>query len=79
MVAGFKSGVTRRVNALRCSPDGRVWQRNYYERIVRDEDEIKRIRQYITDNPIRWALADNNPANHKWDRSAVGAHGVRPG
>jgi REP element-mobilizing transposase RayT len=79
MVAGFKSGVTRRVNALRCSPGGRVWQRNYYERIVRDEDELKRIRQYITDNPIRWALDDNNPAKLKRNRSAVGAHGVRPG
>ncbi len=63
LVAGFKSGVTRRVNALRCSPGGRVWQRNYYERIVRDEGELERIRQYIIDNPIRWALDDNNPAN----------------
>lgn len=39
------------------------WQRNYYERIVRDEDEMNRIRQYIIDNPKNWAEDKNNPVN----------------
>ena len=41
-----------------------VWQRNYYERVVRDEDELARARQYIMDNPAKWAEDENNPA--KW-------------
>jgi REP element-mobilizing transposase RayT len=36
---------------------GRLWQRNYYEHNIRDEDELARIRQYIRDNPIRWGPA----------------------
>jgi REP element-mobilizing transposase RayT len=33
---------------------GRLWQRNYYEHVVRSEEELDRIRQYIIDNPARW-------------------------
>lgn len=35
---------------------GRLWQRNYYEHIIRNEKSLNRIRQYITDNPLRWAF-----------------------
>jgi REP element-mobilizing transposase RayT len=38
------------------------WQRNYYEHVVRDEADLARIRQYIQDNPIRWDLDHENPA-----------------
>jgi putative transposase len=41
---------------------GRVWQRNYYEHIVRDEDSLQRIRKYINDNPLQWSLDRENPA-----------------
>ena len=41
---------------------GRLWQRNYYEHIVRDEESLNRIRQYILDNPARWAFDRENPA-----------------
>lgn len=34
---------------------GRLWQRNYYERIIRNTDELQRARKYIDDNPPRWA------------------------
>lgn len=40
---------------------GQLWQRNYYEHIIRDEDSLNRIRQYITDNPAQWALDRENP------------------
>ena len=33
---------------------GRVWQRNYYEHVIRDEDELNHFRQYIADNPLNW-------------------------
>jgi len=41
----------------------RFWQRNYYEHIIRDEDDLNRIRQYIIDNPIRWDEDEDNPKN----------------
>jgi REP element-mobilizing transposase RayT len=37
-----------------------VWQRNYYERIVRDDEELNRIRQYIIDNPSHWDEDEEN-------------------
>jgi REP element-mobilizing transposase RayT len=41
---------------------GRLWQRNYYERIIRNDDELGRIRQYVTGNPARWAMDRYHPA-----------------
>ena len=43
----------------------RVWQRNYYERIIRDDNEWNRIRDYVTRNPAHWADDENHPGN--WD------------
>lgn len=45
------------------SPKGgiRIWQRNYYEHIIRDQPELDRIRQYITDNPHQWEEDQENP------------------
>lgn len=40
----------------------RLWQRNYYEHVVRDEESLDRIRQYILDNPARWEFDRENPA-----------------
>ena len=57
-VAGYKMAVTRRINRMRNTPGARVWQRNYYERIIRDDDEARRARAYINENPARWAEDD---------------------
>ncbi|MGZ9188187.1 MAG: hypothetical protein ACXW6R_26305, partial [Candidatus Binatia bacterium] len=40
---------------------GRLWQRNYYEHVIRDEESLNRIRQYIADNPMRWEFDPENP------------------
>jgi putative transposase len=40
---------------------GRLWQRNYYEHIIRDEGALNRIRRYVDDNPARWEFDDENP------------------
>ncbi len=51
---------------------GRLWQRNYYEHIVRNEESLNRIRRYIADNPARWSFDRENPAatepetEHAW-------------
>lgn len=39
----------------------KLWQRNYYERIIRNDDELNGIRQYIRDNPSNWDQDDENP------------------
>jgi REP-associated tyrosine transposase len=39
----------------------RLWQRNYYEHIIRDETALDRIRGYIDENPARWEFDDDNP------------------
>ena len=44
---------------------GKLWQRNYYERIIRNDDELNRIREYILNNPQQWDYEDNNPQNFK--------------
>jgi len=40
---------------------GRLWQRNYHEHVIRSERSLNRIRQYIADNPARWADDPENP------------------
>jgi REP element-mobilizing transposase RayT len=53
---------SKQINALRDTPGVPVWQRNYYERIVRNEAEMNPIRQYILDNPSNWHEDPENPA-----------------
>lgn len=62
IVRAFKSAVTKRINILRGTPGAPVWQRGYFDRVVRDETEMQRIRQYIADNPSRWQIGRENPA-----------------
>ena len=40
---------------------GKLWQRNYYERVIRNDVELKRIRQYIVENPMKWEFDHENP------------------
>ncbi len=61
IIGNFKSITTRRINRIRHSPGLPVWQRNYYERIVRNERELNAIRHYIRDNPACWADDPENP------------------
>ena len=61
VVGGYKSAVARRINDRRGARGAAVWQRNYYEHIVRTEDELRRIREYIESNPARWAEDEENP------------------
>jgi REP element-mobilizing transposase RayT len=56
----FKSATTKRINELRGAPGIPVWQRNYYEHVIRNEASLSRIRQYIVENPARWAFDREN-------------------
>ena len=61
IVGSFKSAVARQINLMRNTPGKEVWQRNYYEHIVRNSDELDRIREYIVTNPLRWQMDKENP------------------
>ena len=63
VVRGYKSFTTNRINRVRGTAGAPVWQRNYYERVIRDERELEAVRAYILDNPRRWAEDKYYPAN----------------
>jgi len=69
LIGAFKTVSTKRINEYRGTPGVVVWQRNYYEHIIRDERSLNRIREYIAANPLRWHL----------DRENVHAAGTDPG
>jgi REP element-mobilizing transposase RayT len=54
IIQSFKSVSTRAINQMRGTPGARVWQEDYYERVIRNAVEMNRIRQYIIANPARW-------------------------
>jgi len=56
IVRSFKSAATKHINELRQTPGTKLWQRNYWEHIVRNEPELNRIREYIQNNPARWEM-----------------------
>ena len=61
---------------------GRLWQRNYYEHIIRDDESLNRIRQYIAENPLHWYLDRENPnaigVDDQWNALFVGASDRSP-
>jgi REP element-mobilizing transposase RayT len=73
VMAQFKSNVTKRINKFRNNPGCPVWQRNYYERVIRNEDELSRAREYIVNNPMKWELDKENPVNCPEPSKPVGA------
>jgi REP element-mobilizing transposase RayT len=62
IIRGFKIGVTK---WFRHNTDiYTVWQRNYWEHVIRDENELNHIREYIINNPLKWESDDENP--NRW-------------
>ncbi|MDD4052036.1 MAG: hypothetical protein PHR28_09085 [candidate division Zixibacteria bacterium] len=60
-VAGLKSAVTTKINALRGTPGKPFWQRNYFDHIIRDEESLYQCLTYIKQNPLKWAIDKENP------------------
>ncbi len=61
IVQNYKSVTTRKINRLRGLAGKTLWQRNYHERIIRNQRELEAKRKYIADNPKQWALDAENP------------------
>ncbi len=69
MVGAFKSITTDEyIRGVKKSGwlrfDGRLWQRNFYDHIIRDDRELNAIRQYIQNNPAKWEMDRDNPVGH---------------
>lgn len=66
VVGAFKSLATvGHINGVKANGwpgfRGRLWQRNYYEHVIRDEPALNRVRRYSDENPARWEFDDENP------------------
>ena len=72
MIGAFKSITTNRyisgVKNQNWQPfDRRLWQRNYYEHIIRNDQSFDRLQSYIQDNPLRWENDQLHPdVKSKW-------------
>jgi REP element-mobilizing transposase RayT len=62
VVRGFKAATTSAIGAAGHALSHPLWQRNYYEHIIRNEESLEAIRAYIADNPAKWAYDRQNPA-----------------
>jgi putative transposase len=61
MIAWFKYESTKEINrVISGNPDVKIWQRNFYDRIIRDEEELSRIRNYTVANPENWQEDEEN-------------------
>jgi len=61
IIRAFKTFLARQINKIRATLGVPVWQRNYYERIIRNEKELASIREYIENNVIEWESDSENP------------------
>ena len=64
IIAFYKYQTTKLFNKISGFPGTRVWQRNYYEHIIR-KNELNKIRNYIKANPFKWEQDEYNPVNLK--------------
>jgi REP element-mobilizing transposase RayT len=63
IIRSYKSAVSYRINLMRGTKDIPVWQRNYWEHVIRNEKDLQNKTDYIEANPILWAEDDENPTN----------------
>lgn len=61
LIGAYKTVSTKRINLARGTPGGSIWQRNYYEHIIRDAADRDRVRAYIAANPARWDASRGGP------------------
>ena len=65
IIRSYKAAVAYRINLMRRTQDIPIWQRNYYEHIIRNERDLQNKTDYIESNPMLWDQDDENPANIK--------------
>ena len=79
LVAGYKSTTSRRSIQIGRGITTSIWQRNYYEHVIRNETDLEEIREYIGNNPAKWLEDKNHPENiHRMIRHRRGDRPVAP-
>ena len=63
IVRSFKTFSARKVNEMRGLPGTPVWQRGFYDHVIRNRRELDRVRAYVMDNPRKWGEDADNPVN----------------
>jgi REP element-mobilizing transposase RayT len=61
VIGSLKAPSSREINRVRGTTGSPVWQRGYYDHVIRDEADLNRIREYIATNPLRWTLRHRSP------------------
>jgi putative transposase len=74
LVGAFKTVTTKRINEIR-GIDAAIWQRNFYEHILRDDRSFEQVVAYINDNPARWEADPENP-NRTPQSDAIGTRQI---
>lgn len=69
LIGAFKTVSTKQINLLPRTQGAVIWQRNYYEHIIRNEKEMDNIWKYIEANPFMWADDDENPSKTRETRA----------
>ena len=64
----FKTFSARKINDMRTSPGTPIWQRGFYDHVVRDEGELDRVRTYVMANPRKWPEDADYPASWRGQR-----------
>jgi len=67
IIGYFKMKTAKQVNQVLNRSGQPFWQRNYYEHIIRNENELNRIREYIQNNPLKWELDRENPQSKNFN------------
>jgi REP element-mobilizing transposase RayT len=67
-ISGVKQNRFKPFNSGEHTGSPLLWQRNYYEHIIRNEDELSKVREYIVNNPLKWQFDKENPTNIKGNR-----------
>ena len=65
IIRGFKSTTTKQIRQITNNSKIKIWQRNFYEHIIRTENDLNKIRKYIESNPKMWGRDRNNPNPRK--------------
>jgi REP element-mobilizing transposase RayT len=67
VIGYFKMNTAKQINQLLKRSGQPFWQRSYYEHVVRNENELNKIREYIQNNPLKWKLDRENPESKNFD------------
>ncbi len=65
IIAYFKYNSTKKINELMKNGVNKIWQRSFYDHIIRNDKSLHKIREYIVNNPLTWNTDKNNPNNKK--------------